>query len=581
MKVQSKIVPDLQGLLDILVSKLKVEKLDLLSRLRSEIIGRKQVISTPFGNKTMVYADYTASGRALKIVTELMDSILPMYANTHTDDSSTGRYMTTLLHDALKVILQSTKAHVDQYVPLCTGTGATGAIKKLQEILGVYIPSATKINLEQCLGKKFDKIKEDAFNSQNIPIVIVGPYEHHSNEVTWRLGFCHVVALTLTESGDINLEELKSMLHKFSNYPKIIVSISAGSNVTGIKSDVSSITQICKAHGANIFFDFAAIAPYVDIDLSDAKADGIFFAPHKFLGGEGTTGVLILKKDLYNLSLPPTHGGGGTVDYVNQISQDFSHNIIDRENSGTPGALQIIKTALTLKVKDIVGKEVLAKKEHAYSQNIIEYMTNHPGMSLLGQTDPALRIPIISFNIKHRDRIFHPRFITKLLDQLFGIQTRAGCSCAGPYGHHLLKIDNVHSNAYRLFISGQLCPLEQMSPTSSSKFMAIKPGWIRFNLHYSMSEAEIDYIKYAINFMYEYAQRFLPLYNLDLNTGSWSYKGDLKIDSPPIHHDYKTVLDNQKQQALDIAQSLPEVTMQQLDHHEQFGSLAFFYSVLC
>lgn len=552
--------------------------------VRKEIIGSEQSIETPYGKKKMLYTDYTASGRSLRFLNQEIEKILQMYANTHTEDTTTGRYMTSLLHEAYQVIASCLHADLDAYVVFVCGTGATGAIKRLQEILGVYIPSFSFKRLEAGLDMSFEQVKDAAFAKKKLPIVLVGPYEHHSNEVTWRLGFCKVGEIGLDSQGQIDLMDLEKQLDRYKAHDNIFVSLSACSNVTGVKSNIPDIVKLCKIYRAKIFFDFAALAPYVPIDLSDGDIDGLFFSPHKFIGGDSTTGILVIKRDLYKFELPPTHGGGGTVLYVNKTSQNFSTDIFDRESSGTPGVIQIVKTALTLGIKKIIGEAEIQAIESRHCVDILSFFAQQPRLSLLGSDSPHLRIPIISFNCQHKDRVFHPRFITVLLDQLFGIQMRAGCACAGPYGHRLLNIDDQVSQRYREWIVGDC------EASKGKQVMGIKPGWVRFNLHYTITESEITYLKAALSFICQYADRFLPLYQFNMNSGDWVFSTDsLKPPLERILAQQETemgrlpigaddgVWNIQMQHAIHIAEHLAPVDDQAWDALAVFGDLAFFY----
>ncbi|MHA1618546.1 MAG: aminotransferase class V-fold PLP-dependent enzyme, partial [Promethearchaeota archaeon] len=260
-------------------------------------------------------------------------------------------------------------------------------------------------------------------------------------------------------------------------------------------------------------FDFAASGPYVKIDMQhDAESyfDAIFLSPHKFLGGPGSMGILVFREDLYNSDLPPTFAAGGTVDYVGPGSVVYTKNIETREKAGTPGIIQTIRAALAIDLKDNIGMSVIEEIEKDYCARGMERMQAMPNMQILGNQDPAKRIPIISFMIRHGDRYLHPKLGTKLLNDLFGIQSRAGCSCAGVYGHYLLDIDEDKSSQFREVVESGL--------------MSIKPGWIRVNFHYSFSETEFDFILNAIDFVARHGHKFIPLYDLDLTTGDWVHR---------------------------------------------------------
>jgi selenocysteine lyase/cysteine desulfurase len=492
--------------------------------LRNEVVGADAAVSTPFGERLMVYADYTASGRCLGLVEKYIQNLQRIYANTHTEDDISGRSMTQLLEQAEHAIKGSVNAGTCGRI-ICVGTGATGAIDKLQQIVGVALPPATRQSLtamlEDSLGTEaYAKFKDYLQHHQ--PVVFVGPYEHHSNEISWRESLATVVEVRLDSEGAIDLGHLESLLQD-SAYQgrKRIGSFSAASNVTGMRSPVHEIASLLHQYDAIACFDYAASAPYVEIDMNpaadkypgDASLDAIFISPHKFLGGPGASGVLVFNQRIYQRDLPPSVSAGGTVDYVGPTSQDFIVNIEEREKPGTPGVLQILKASMAFQIKDQVGVEAIEQREKELLQRTFERWLSNPRIEILGNPDPDRRISIISFNLKdHRNKYLHPKFVTTLLNDLFGIQSRAGCSCAGPYGHRLLDIDFEKSEQYRKWIG--------------KGFSGIKPGWCRVSLHYVMDDIEVDYILNAIEFVADQGYRFLPQYNFDIHSGAWQHKAD-------------------------------------------------------
>ncbi|MBT8063768.1 MAG: aminotransferase class V-fold PLP-dependent enzyme, partial [Gammaproteobacteria bacterium] len=325
--------------------------------LRSEVIGADAPVATPFGERLMVYADYTASGRCLGFVEKYLQNLQRIYANTHTEDDISGRSMSHLLEQAESAIKQSVNAGPDgRIIPI--GTGATGAIDKLQQIVGVALPPATRRNLtlmlQDLLGDEADaRFAEHLRRHQ--PVVFVGPYEHHSNEISWRENLATVVEVNLDHEGGIDLAHLEELLQEPEYQGRMrIGSFSAASNVTGMRTPVHEIAALLHAHDAMACFDYAASAPYVEIDMNppqgkyagDASVDAVFISPHKFLGGPGASGVLVFNKRIYHSDLPPSVSAGGTVDYVGPTSQDFIADIEEREKAGTPGVLQILKAGM-------------------------------------------------------------------------------------------------------------------------------------------------------------------------------------------------------------------------------------------
>jgi selenocysteine lyase/cysteine desulfurase len=479
--------------------------------LRQQIVGVDSTFETPFGERLMVYCDYTASGRCLRFVESYLQSLQRVYANTHTEDDITGRSMSQLLHEAEQAIKDSVNAGPQGRI-IAVGTGATGAIDKLQQILGVTLAPATRRNLG-------DLLDAEAI-AQTQPVVFIGPYEHHSNELSWRQSIATTVQVRLDASGQIDLAHLEELLQR-PEYEgrKLIGSFSAASNVTGMRSDVRKIAALLHRHGAMACFDFAACAPYVDIDMNpepasegeDPSIDAIFISPHKFLGGPGSSGVLVFNERIYDRELPPSVSAGGTVDYVGMTDQDFITRIEEREKAGTPGVLQTLKAGLVFQVKDAVGVNVIHERELEYSRRALNSWGQNDNIEILGNPDPESRVGIISFNVKDSSgKYLHHKLLTVLLNDLFGIQSRAGCSCAGPYGHRLLDIDEATSEKYRVAVRQGHCGL--------------KPGWCRVGLHWVMDDAEANYVIEAVNFLAREGHQFLALYDFDLASGTWVHK---------------------------------------------------------
>jgi selenocysteine lyase/cysteine desulfurase len=456
-------------------------------------------------------------------------SLQRTYANTHTEDDVTGRSMTRLLHEAERSIKRAVNAGPSGRIIAC-GTGATAAIDKMQQILGVALCPATRQNMYALLERHAGTEQVEAFRAyvrEQQPVAFVGPYEHHSNEVTWREGLATVVEVQLSGDGCVDLQHLESLLQDPRYQGRLrIGSFSAASNVTGMTSPVHDIARLLHKYGAFACFDFAASGPYVPIDMNpspdpdggDASLDAVFLSPHKFLGGPGSCGVLVFNERLYPKELPPTVAGGGTVDYVGYSQHDFTTDIEEREKAGTPGVLQLLKAALAFQVKEAAGTDAIHARERTLVTRAMETWREHPGIEMLGNPDPDRRVAIVSFNLKDvRGQYLHPKFVTTLANDLFGIQSRAGCSCAGPYGHRLLHIDEPTSERYRRWIQ--------------KGYQGIKPGWCRIGFHYVMDDAEADYVIRALLFLADEGVRFLPLYRFDDRTGGWIHRDDVDTDS--------------------------------------------------
>lgn len=496
--------------------------------LRARIVGADALIETPFGERLLTYCDYTASGRCLDFVESYLMRIEESYANTHTEDDITGRSMTRLLHRAEEAIKACVNAGPGGRI-IATGTGSTGAIWKFQQIVGVALPPATR-KLLFALWDDFLTRPDDApddraeafrsFLAERQPLVVVGPYEHHSNEVSWREGLATVVETRLAADGGVDLEHLEEVLRRHSDGERLVIgSFSACSNVTGMKTPVHDVARLLHEYGALACFDFAASAPYVEIDMNpdpgaeggDPSLDAIFVSPHKFLGGPGSSGVLVFDEAVYDRTLAPSVGAGGTVAYVSHTGHDYLSGIEEREKAGTPGVFQTMKASLAFLVKEAVGTDVIEAREHELVERAFRRWGPDPRIEILGSPDPGRRVAICSFNIRSADdRYLHPKLVTTLLNDLFGIQSRAGCSCAGPYGHDLLGIDPETSNHYREWIL--------------KGYEGIKPGWCRVGFHYTMDDAEADYVIDAVQLVAEHGRRFLPLYRFDLESGSWEHR---------------------------------------------------------
>jgi selenocysteine lyase/cysteine desulfurase len=513
-----------------------------IDSLCNEIIGRNHFFLTPFGERLLTYADFTASGRAVYFIESYILNLLKEYANSHTEDDYTGKTTTTLLHQAEKDIKRIFNAS-ENCIIIPAGTGSTGGINKLLEILGVYLPSAVRKRMASIITKtdipdsitKHDELNiiNDRLNT-NLPVVFIGPYEHHSNDIMWRENLAEVVEVDLTKDGCFDLEDLEKKVSdpKYNNRFKI-GSFSAASNVTGIKSDVYEIAKILHKHGAIVCFDFAGSAPYVEINMNKDKEsyfDAIALSPHKFLGGPGSSGLLLLNKALYDNNIAPTVAAGGTVDYVSSFGYDFTKDPESREKPGTPGIIQIIKAALAIKLKDEIGIETIESIEHNYLEKVFNRLKKNPNIEILGNKDPHKRIAIISFLIKqfdHPEKYLHPKFVTNLLNDLFGIQSRAGCSCAGPYGHRLLTINHEKSEQYRNVIN--------------KGYQGIKPGWTRVNFHYTIPEYELEFILDAIEFISKFGHLFISEYNFNILNGEWNHKRKIITESK-VNLDMKTII---------------------------------------
>ena len=441
---------------------------------RNGIIGQHQTFETPFGTQTIIYADWIASGRLYApIEQKIAETFGPFVGNTHSESSITGTCMTRAYHEAHNVIKRHVKAGKNDVI-ITAETGMTGVICKFQRILGLKAPSnlSSKINI----------------TDEERPVVFITHMEHHSNQTSWLETIADVVQLPANDEGLVNLDSMRETLAQYKDRPLKIGSFTSCSNVTGIQTPYHAMARIMHEHGGYCFVDFAASAPYVHIDMHPQdpmeKLDAIFFSPHKFLGGPGTSGCLIFDAALYHNQVPD-NPGGGTVSWTNPWGEhSYFQDIEAREDGGTPGFLQAIRTALAINVKEKMGVENMAAREEELLHIAFERLTAIPKVHILAEHIRE-RLGVISFYAED----IHYNLIVKLLNDRYGIQVRGGCSCAGTYGHFLLHVDRALSKS----ITDQI----------DSGDLSAKPGWVRLSIHPTLETSTLNYILDAIQAVVE------------------------------------------------------------------------------
>lgn len=471
---------------------------EYFKKFRKNIIGKDAKFQSPYGIKKIVYSDWTASGRMYKPIEDrLAKSIAPYVGNTHTETTITGSAMTKAYHKALNII----KKHVGAYesdIIISSNSGMTGVINKFQRILGLKIHEKYK-----------NKVK---IPKQDRPVIFVSHMEHHSNQTSWIETIGEVIVIPANKDGLVDLDEFENLLKKYSDRNLKIAAVTSCSNVTGISTPYHDIARIIHQYDGLCFVDFAASAPYINIcmrcDNDKEHLDALYFSPHKFLGGPGSSGVLIFDQKLYSNKIPD-EPGGGTVDWTNPWGEHkYIDDIETREDGGTPSFLQTMKVALCIKLKNEMTVENILAREKEQLDIIFREFDKIPNLAILANNHRE-RLGIVSFYIEG----LHYNLAVKLLNDRFGVQVRGGCSCAGTYGHYLLDVSQEDS--------------KNLTDMISCGILSEKPGWVRMSVHPTMTDREIKYICSSIKKIAKNYEEWSKDYTYNPRKNEYYYqKGD-------------------------------------------------------
>lgn len=486
---------------------------------REQIVGVHSTFESPFGKQPLVYADWIASGRLYGPIEDKIKNLFgPMVGNTHSEASETGVTMTHAYHEAQQIIKRHVNADAND-VMLSVGTGMTGAINKFQRILGLRMPEQAK---NYCYATN-DKGKSycQSLPEEECPVVFVTHLEHHSNHTNWLESIAEVVVLEPSENMDVMPDELRKKIKKYAHRKLKLGSFSAASNVTGVQPPYRELARIMHEHGGYCFVDFAASAPYVAIDMHPAdpmeRLDAIFFSPHKFLGGPGSSGIVIFNRELYKNEIPD-QPGGGTVEWTDRWGRKrYIDDIETREDGGTPGFLQTIRVALSISLKEQMGVANIQRRENELIPKAFDGLRAIPGLHIL-LDDHEDRLGVFSF---YNEDVHH-NLMVKLLNDRYGIQVRGGCSCAGTYGHYLLNVTKEMSESITRKIN--------LGDSSG------KPGWVRLSVHPTMTNDELDYILKAIGEVSGHADEWQKDYWHDKTTNEWFHKDHKRLQPNDFKH---------------------------------------------
>ncbi|XP_072173689.1 probable cysteine desulfurase [Diadema setosum] len=505
------------------------EQAAIAKHVEDNVVGKDTVFASHYGKRQVVYCDYTASGRAVKFIEDyITEHVQPLYANTHTTTGLMARQTTKFRKEARDIIKKCVNA-TEEDALIFTGSGTTGAVNKL----------VSALMLKGARAKK--------------TVVLVGPYEHHSNLLPWKETGAKVVRIRDNSRGLIDMVAMEEILEKYQKKGKFMIGcFSAASNVTGIISDTHAVAALLHKYGALSFWDYATAGPYLRIDMNpasddpsiDYSKDAVYLSPHKFVGGVGTPGILIAKKKLF-VNAVPHSVGGGTVLYVTRETHHYVGNIEEREEGGTPAIVESIRAGLTFRLKESISTDYIEAREEELTKLAFVKWKKNLNLIFLGSSR-ANRLPIFSFMVVHpkTGKMLHHNFVAVLLNDLYGIQARGGCACAGPYAQDLLGIDEDLAERFVFFLKDESDELKKKkNGTSHAEYKKIKktkgpleimkPGFVRLNLPFFFSDAVIDYVLEAVDAVGRNGWKMLSQYKVDPHTSEWQYVGTVKDDTVP------------------------------------------------
>ena len=486
---------------------------EIMDFFERNVIGATALTYGPFGPRQMTYADFTASGRSLRCIEDYIKfRVLPWYGNTHTESSYCGLQTTILREEARDAIRMSCNAPKDEYAVIFTGSGCTAAMHKMINVLDI--------------------------NENNPAIVFIGPFEHHSNVLPWRENkHVELITINFNKFGEFDTDQLETNLKKYKSDPRRkIGSFAKSSNITGVLTDCHLVSTLMHQYGGIVMWDYATGGPHLKIDVKGEKLgykDAAFVSVHKFLGGPQTPGLLIARRELFENKVPHNCGGGSVL-YVSRTKQRYLDSIEAREESGTPPVVQCIRAGLVFKVKESIGSIVVEDRETFLTYKAMERFKTFPGFHLLGSYFLE-RVPVFSFMIFHEQSglYLHHNFVNQIFNDLFGLQVRSGCACAGPYAIDLLGMDKEMEERFLKAFDKDI-----------SKVDSIKPGFCRFSLAFYSSDHESDFILNVVEFVCKFGIYLLPFYHLDIKSGVWSHVQSKKHTQRFRHLDEFSCTDN-------------------------------------